>query len=309
MLPVDLSSDLRRRLSLQLRSVHESLGIVELDPALAGEGLEFIVFRARSSRFGRVAIKVPRRRWTSNANDGDVDMRELLRQEGLLLAYVGQHGLPVPAVHFLHCGTHPDEVDFLVTDFIENDGTEVDLSALGVLLRNVHALAPPPIRLLMQRDSSLERALAERLLRRIQAVSRLAQVDLAAPRLDELEHALTWSTTKLSLLHMDARPANVLTRLRQPHGLIDWSNAVIGHPSLELARLAEYGVFDGEFQRGYGNVNVFAEPPPVVRMLYRLDTAVMLAIVFLSSAPNPDRAEFYVKRVVDLLGALPALTG
>jgi phosphotransferase family enzyme len=309
MLPVDLRSDLRRRLGAQLRSVHDSLGIAEVDPALAGEGLEFIVFRARSSRFGSVAIKVPRRRWTSDANDGDVDMRDLLRQEGLLLAYVGQHGLPVPAVHFLHCGTNPDELDFLIMDFIENDGTEVDLSALGVLLRNVHALAPPPIRLLMHRDSSLERALAERLLRRIRAVSRLAQLELGVPRLDELEHALTWSTTQRSLLHMDARPANVLTRLGQPHGLIDWSNAMIGHPSLELARLAEYGVLDREFQRGYGNVSVFDEPPPIVRTLYRLDTAVMLAIVFLSSAPDQDRAEFYVKRVVHLLGALPALAG
>lgn len=36
------------------------------------------------------------------------------------------------------------------------------------------------------------------------------------------------------------------------------------------------------------------------RLLYGLDTAVMLAVVFLSEAPNPRRAKSQIERVVNL---------
>jgi hypothetical protein len=41
-----------------------------------------------------------------------------------------------------------------------------------------------------------------------------------------------------------------------------------------------------------------------VQALYRLDAALMLAVVFLSEAPDPARAAHYVERVAGLTGEL-----
>jgi aminoglycoside phosphotransferase (APT) family kinase protein len=99
------------------------------------------------------------------------------------------------------------------------------------------------------------------------------------------------------LLHMDARPANLLTHKGHILGLVDWSNALIGDPALELARIAECGYLTPEFLQGYGVADPFAHLPKAVEVLYRLDTAIMLGVVFLSEAPNEALAQAQVTRI------------
>jgi aminoglycoside phosphotransferase (APT) family kinase protein len=106
---------------------------------------------------------------------------------------------------------------------------------------------------------------------------------------------------------MDMRPANVLTRDGHIVAVIDWSNALIGDPALELARIAEYGYLDAEFYAGYGMTDGFAHVPRSVELLYRLDTAVMLAVVFLSESPDPQCAQSQGQRVIKLSAQLSAL--
>ena len=89
-----------------------------------------------------------------------------------------------------------------------------------------------------------------------------------------------------ALLHMDIRPANLLTKSGALRGVVDWSNALIGDPALELARIAEYGFLTREFLAGYDDQTPFAQVPAAAELLFRLDTAVMLAVVFLSEAPE-----------------------
>lgn len=96
---------------------------------------------------------------------------------------------------------------------------------------------------------------------------------------------------------MAFRPANLLSYQGELKAVVDWTNLLIGDPSLELARIAEYGLLDEGFLSGYGAPNPFGHLPPGVETLYRLDTAVMLAVVFLSEAPDAELAKRQIERV------------
>lgn len=84
---------------------------------------------------------------------------------------------------------------------------------------------------------------------------------------------------------------------------LDWSNALVGDPDLELCRLAEYapprenGLDLDQVLTGYGRPDAVTAP---WSWIYRLDAAVMLAVVFLHEAPDPARAEAQVERLLAL---------
>jgi aminoglycoside phosphotransferase (APT) family kinase protein len=108
-----------------------------------------------------------------------------------------------------------------------------------------------------------------------------------------------WAATPgASLLHLDVRRANMLVQGGRLVGLVDWTNALIGAPVLELARLAEYG----EVDLASGLFDPFEDE---AEMVFRLDAAVMLAVVFVSEAPDASRAGEQLSRVKDLLDLLP----
>jgi aminoglycoside phosphotransferase (APT) family kinase protein len=86
-----------------------------------------------------------------------------------------------------------------------------------------------------------------------------------------------------------------LTRAGRIVALIDWSNAVVGPRALEFARVAEYG----EELLGPDEVAALEAGGSWATAL-RLDTAVMLAVVFLSEAPDPERAAPAIERVRSL---------
>ena len=108
---------------------------------------------------------------------------------------------------------------------------------------------------------------------------------------------------------MDFRQANVLSRGGHVVAVLDWENALIGDAALELARVAEYGCLNPEFLKGYGNPEPFSQVPHLSELAYRLDAAVMLAVVFLSEAPNRNRARRCIKRVRDLCRELADTVG
>jgi aminoglycoside phosphotransferase (APT) family kinase protein len=100
---------------------------------------------------------------------------------------------------------------------------------------------------------------------------------------------------------MDARRANIRVVRGEIRAILDWSNALLGDPALDLARAAESGARNPEFDAGYGEL---PRPPVELDTVYRLDTAVMLAVVFLSEAPDPAAARRQVERVQELLAVL-----
>jgi len=270
--------------------------------APVGAGLEFTVYRAVAVGHGEVAIRVPHARWISNANDPMIDARDLLAQEWAILTALHARGLPVPAPIACATGAGEDGLDLLVTAFVGSDGTEPDPREAGALLAALHALEPPVARTVVQFDRPLAALLAERTARRVGVAASLTGEAIDGPSVERLETAIG-TPAPTSLLHLDFRPANLLCRDGRIAAVIDWSNALVGDPALELARVAESGLLDDAFIGGYGR-DPFAGVPRDRELAYRLDTAAMLAVVFLSEAPDPALARHHVERVVELCRGL-----
>ena len=259
------------------------------------------MYRGDSPTLGPLAFRVPLDPHFANANDESVDARDLLHQEAALSSHVSGFGVATPPVRHLHVGN--DGFDFLVSEFVVHDGSAPDPREFGQLLRAIHDCPMPDVKLVMQGEREVGDVIAERLLRRSRVIERIAGMDLLLPDSDCIRAVLAQSTARPSLLHMDSRPENLLTWRGNIRAVIDWSNALIGSPELDLARTEEYGHLTPDFLHGYG-VSEAKEAPLSERLLYRLDTAVMLAVVFLSEAPNPRRAKPQVERVARLFEAL-----
>ena len=288
------------QLRAQLASDNEEWGVTGIE--IAGAGLQSLVFRAESRAFGTIAIRTPIKRWIMDDNDPCLDSRDLLRQEAALASHMLTFGVPVPEVHALVIEDHG--LDFLVSEYIAHDETAYDSGQLGELVRSIHECPLPKMRLAAQDGGSTEETIALRLNRRIGVVEAASGRRLNPPSLTESRTILKGLGDKRSVLHMDLRSENILTRDGNIVGLVDWDNALFSDPALELARMAEYGVLDRDFLVGYGALNWETQLPMSLNLLLRLDTAVMLAIVFLSEAPGSRRARSAVERVAFLCDAL-----
>ena len=300
----DLVELILGRLRAQLASDHEGWGVKGIE--VAGMGLQSVVFRAESRAFGPIAIRIPMKRWITDDNDPCMDSRELLRQEASLASHMLTFGVPVPEVHALVI--EDDGLDFLVSEYIAHDGTARDSRQLGELVRLIHESPLPDIRPVAQTDSSTEETIALRLDRRLRVVEATSGRRLDPPSLDEFRTILNDLGDRRSILHLDLRPENILTRDGKIIGLVDWDNTLFGDSALELARMAEYGVLNSDFLDGYGSLDWESRLSRSLNLLLRLDTAAMLAIVFLSEAPDSQRARSAVERVAFLCGALDHAT-
>ncbi|QFY13521.1 phosphotransferase [Nonomuraea phyllanthi] len=274
-------------------------GVTRLEPL--GSGLEFSVFRGRMGG-AEVAVRVAGRRCDSNANDPLVDTRALLVQERRLARFVLARGLPAAAPLDLILSSSPDVPDSLVSAYVPDDGSPLDPYRLGGVLARLHALAPPGPPLVAAEGMPAARLLVRRVLRRWAEVGRLRQDWPAAPPGSVLAAAAA-ALGEGSLLHLDVRRPNVRCRAGEVSALLDWSNALRGDPVLEFGRLGEYarlpdnGLDLDALRAGYG------EPPPdgdAPALLCRLDAALMLALVFLSEAPDAARGDAAADRVLEL---------
>jgi hypothetical protein len=268
-----------------------------------GGGIEFTVFGADIPGLGPVALRVPRPDSIGNENDPYVDTRLLLKQEATLLDYGRLHGLPTPAVITLHRG---ERCDFLATGLIETDRSTVGSSSLGRLAAVLHLLEPPPIVPVADPSGSTATTLAQRVARRAAAVERLAGRALGLPAAEKLRSLFEPAASERRLLHMDLRVENLLVRDGRIAAIVDWSNALLGDPELDLARVEEYGLLDAEFLAGYEELRPRTPAATETALAYRLDTAVMLAVVFLSEAPDKARAEMQLSRIEELARELRA---
>lgn len=288
-------------LHAELARHYPAWGVTELH--VAGEGLNFLVCRAETARCGTLALRTPWGRTLVNDTDGVLDARRLLRQEAALTEYVRAEDIPSPAIRALHLGD--DGIDFLASDFVHGDGSPPDPRAFGALMRALHALSPPGFPLIEGGDTSPHERIAARLNERAAALTRLTGESFSLPGNGDLAALLAPRAEARALLHMDARPANLFTRRGAIVAIVDWGNALVGDPALELARIAESGYLDDAFLTGYGD-DPLGALPPVIATLYRLDTVVMLALVFLAEAPDPVAARAMLVRARTLLTTLQA---
>lgn len=272
------------------------------DLALAGEGFDFIVYRAAHPVWGDISIKVPRTRFINNDNDDNVDTRCMLRQEAALNNLFADHGMPTPRAYDVHL--EGDDTDYIIAPFVRHDQSTPPGHECGALLARIHSVAPPAnFVCVAQIEESLSETISTLIVRRTTVVERLAGVTLPLPSGPTIRQALDCVVVRPSILHMDYRSGNVLAYEGRVAGIVDWGNALIGDPALETARIAEYGLWDAEFAAGYGG-DPLTERPLHIDHLYRLYTATMLAVVFLSEAPDRGKASALVKRVQHLLQTL-----
>lgn len=267
------------------------------DIEFLNSGLDFSVYRAYSIMFGNIAVKVPLKRWILNDNDGCIDARKVLQQEVQLIKHLKQYAIPVPEIYSLNIDERG--IDFLASEYIENDQSTPRSYELGCLIKSIHCSDIPSFSLIAQENCTFAEVLAERMYRRSKVIERITNIQLDIPHANKLKEIFDIDTP-ICLLHMDVRPENILTEEGNIEGIIDWSNAIIGDPRLELARIAEYGLLNNEFLDGYGQPDCFKNIPKYIELLYRLDTVIMLAIVFLLESPISGIARNYLNRLIEL---------
>ncbi len=268
-----------------------------------GAGIEFLVVGGTSPVVGDVVFRIPWQRWIDNDNDADLDTRRLLGQECAIAAYVGKRGLPAPRPITLHCGDDGDP-DFLVSEYVRGDGSPSDGVAFGRLMAALHGLTALELATAMCDRASTNQTVAARITKRLRALAALTGDVLVAPSEAALLAVLDACCTRRRILHMDARDANLLTRGGAIAGIVDWSNCLIGDPLLELGRIAEYGGLTDAFRLGYDAPAELARLDAPEGLICRLDTAVVLTLLFTSQIPDPVRAAAHRARVHELLGLL-----
>lgn len=262
----------------------------------AGRGLDFTVLRMIDRAGDSVAVKVPHARFSSDVNDPYVDRRVLLRQEYDLTRHLAAYGVPVARPRELFLSA---EVDVLVCDYLPDDGVGVDGEALGALLARLHAVPVPEAPLVASEGGQRT---GEVLVRRVER--RWTELGRLRPGLPALPALSVPPAHRGALLHLDVRAANLRCTGRRDATLVDWANALVGDPALELARVSEFARIPGNgvdiegLRRGYGDA-------PPASVLYHLDAAVVLALVFMSEAPDPKLGPEWTGRAVSLAGRLP----
>ncbi|MGC0421819.1 phosphotransferase family protein [Embleya sp. AB8] len=277
-----------------LHGLAERWGLDQLTPV--GSGLEFSVHRALDRDGRQVALRLAHRRFDANANDPHVDTRALLSQEYTIGRHLAAHGLPVAEPLELLLSQRPDVPDVLLSRYVPDDGSTLDCFALGGLLARLHAL-PPPLRLVPVACEGLttRQAIVARIRRRWTEVGRHVYDWPEPPDLAGTARHLTAVGTA-GLVHLDVRSANIRRHDGATTALLDWSNALLGDATLEFGRLAEYARYPenqldlAALRAGYGREQALppaAETGPT--LVGRLDAALMLALVFLSEAPDPTR--------------------
>jgi len=276
------------------------------DVAEAGAGLEFAVFRCRSPAGpGPLALRIPHSRIVANANDPHLDARALLAQELAIYGYLSGSAVPVPAPHGLldaEAGACA-----MLASFVESDGSSPSPRELGRVLGALHALPPPPdfVPVVCEGGDALE-TIATRLPRRW---GELAALVPGLPRLPDKKTLLCYLSSLRrfppSLLHLDFRIANLRVEKGRITGVVDWENALLGPPAVELCRLRETAHPGDGFEDGYAETAPeVPELSPMEEIVLRLDSAVMLALVFLSEAPHPDRGKTCLGKVRRLVERL-----
>jgi hypothetical protein len=262
-----------------------------------GVGNEFYILYADLPE-GPAVIKIPKDKIFSNVNDAHIDSRVLLDQEFALMRHAKAEGIeqiPKPI--------HDIEVEgfgALIMSFVASDDSRPDEFELGKLLASIHSIKIPEFELSAQEGHELPELIADRLHKRWKELKYFVSQLPDLPERDSILQGLESIRQTKRLLHMDFRQANFRMNDGKVVALLDWSNALIGHPALELARVAETGEVGPECIKGYSSIRDISKISPIAETIFRLDTATMLALVFLSENPDPERAPIAIKRVLEL---------
>ena len=294
-----------RQLIETLHDEYSGLGVTDLRHI--GEGMDANVYRAHSAELGPITIKIPHSRWMSTGNEPGLDTRVILRKEFQLSRYLRTHGVQTPEAFFMHADDFG--VDFIISRFVESDSSKLLDSEFGRLVRAIHDLPAPAVELVASEPSAdVDEILTERIERRLKTLASITGLTVCVPDIGSALSACRRDNVPESLLHMDLRPENILVRCGHPVAILDWSNALVGDVVLDLSRAAEYGSLTEAALAAYGNSEFSMTPRTPREIIYRLDTAIMLAHVFLQGAPDEVKARHYIQRTASLCRILQEIS-
>ncbi|ENQ3110391.1 aminoglycoside phosphotransferase family protein [Bacillus cereus] len=289
------TEELRTKLKTILNREYKELAVQELK--VIGNGVQNIVFRGDSEK-GPLAFRVPWEREVKNINEGLFNSRISLQKEAELSKFCNSKDIPVPKVHGLHLST---ELDFLISDYLATDHIQISAYKIGEVVNDLHNMPIENLNYQHRTRKPSSKYIAERLVKRVKGFNKITHCDIEFPDISIIEEILKQADHVKKLLHMDIRPANLIGYNGEVKALVDWDNALIGHPLLELMRIAETNEIDWyEFKDGYKNKDIFESMPRIVSLFYQLDTAVMLANLFIAQLKIEEKGIFYKERVKTL---------
>ncbi|HEY0641148.1 MAG TPA: aminoglycoside phosphotransferase family protein [Pseudonocardiaceae bacterium] len=293
----------------ELREFTGRRGLREIERV--GSGLEFTVFRALTPAGDPVVLRTPNGdRYQSNANDPLVDTRALLTWEHRITGWLTERGVPVARP--LELALADNGPDVLVSAYVPDDGGPVDPGRLGALLAALHRLDATGLTPVAAGGGPASAVVVGRLVRRWATAATLADLP-APPPPNTLAGLLTGRPTG-SLLHLDVRRPNLRCAGGAVSALLDWSNALVGDPLLELGRLVEFawlpdnGLDLSALRDGYRAAGGHWPEDEPALLVHQLDAAVMLVLVFVSESPDPTAGRHAVDRLTQLHGELVSRT-
>ncbi|KAM3496909.1 hypothetical protein MY10362_009722 [Beauveria mimosiformis] len=283
---------------------------------ILAQGLEFNVYKATSLTHSSVVLRVPKFKVFQNANDSNIDARALVRQEAAILALLRPVPVPVPRCHGIY---EVDGYPAMVCEFMAADSATTaaddddDDAALGRVAALIHATPIPAdwaVELVAMEGFSrtqLPALFLKRMRRRFEVLGELepqtrdwalneATLRAVAEPLLEREPP--------ALLHMDLRRANVQMRGGEVTAVFDWTNALLAPPVVDAYRSMEWGAQSEAFLQEYRSVRPLEAVSEREEAFLRLDAALVLALVFVSEAPDPDRRVGALRRVQELCDVL-----
>jgi hypothetical protein len=266
-----------------------------------GTGVESQVFAADSEQWGRVALKIPLRDSTYvSLNDPDATNERLFQQEHLLLSYLAKAGFSDAPRSFFHGDI--SGLPYVILEYLgAGPGLRQDDADAGRVLARLHRVPLPDLELSAQEALPVPQLIPARLTRRFAAYRRLSGSRAVLPSARVMAEVLSEVGSPVSLLHLDVRSVNIIWTAQDGPKLLDWSNSVLGPPQLELARLAEIGdLRTGDVVRGYRAEGGEVAGSLDSELLFRLDAAVMLALVFMSEGTDRELVPGIVHRVDEL---------
>ncbi|TCJ01271.1 aminoglycoside phosphotransferase family protein [Cytobacillus praedii] len=274
---------------------------IDEDIRLIGSGVINAVFLIRERERGLLAVRTP---WRSEERMMDKNSSGIisLQKEAAIAKHCAKHQIPVPKIHQLYIG---NDINFLVSDFISGDNQKISSYSIGKLISKIHKVPLNDLFIIDQKERTLSRIISERIAERAISLGKLINTDIIVPDSGILETILDTSNIKNRLLHLDVRRPNIIGENGIVQSIIDWDNAFIGNPIMELMRILETQELNAEaFLEGYNETELLKNTEDVIQLIYRLDTALMLSILFISFLNDKDKGEYYLKRVQLLISEI-----
>ena len=258
-------------------------------------GVVNAVFILEEEDRGMLIARTP---WRLDESEGSLfpqeDVASLIK-ESTIAKHCYKHGLKVPRVIHLHLS---EEISFLVSEYIPGDDSVISADDIGRLVSAIHNIPLEGLSIIDQNNRTLSNIVSERIGEKADSLNKIQSRNIAVPSIKEMETTLNMSNTPHSLLHLDIRTPNIIGYKGEIKAVIDWDNAFIGDPLMEIMRISETQEINlSEFQKGYRNDELILSASQPIKLIYRLDTALMLAILFTSFIKDIEKGEYYLNRV------------